>query len=233
MSTTPRLPARLRARAVLIDLDGTLLDTVADLAAAVNAMLAELGRHPLAESTVASYVGKGAEVLVHRALGGGHDARVAPAEHAVGLDAFSRHYDVANGRHARTYAGVREGLDLMRAKGLRLGCVTNKPHRFAEPLLVRCGLRDDFELVIGGDSLPAKKPDPLPMRHAARGLGAEPHETVAIGDSINDALAARAAGMTVLVVPYGYNEGHDVAALDTDGIVDSLLEAAERIDPIR
>jgi phosphoglycolate phosphatase len=224
---------RLRARAVVIDLDGTLLDTVADLAAAVNAMLLELGRAPLPEATVAACVGKGAEVLVHRVLGGGLDARVDAALFTRGHLAFLRHYAVENGRQARAYDGVRDGLDAMRAMGLRLACVTNKPQAFADPLLVRCGLREAFELVLGGDALPAKKPDPLPMLHAARALGAAPAEVVAIGDSVNDALAARAAGMAVLAVPYGYNEGRDVSTLDVDGIVASLLEAARRIDPIR
>jgi phosphoglycolate phosphatase len=227
-----RAPSRLRARAVVIDLDGTLLDTVADLAAAVNRMLAELGRPALAEHVVAAYVGKGAEVLVHRALGGGLDARVDATLHARGMSAFARHYAVENGLHARPYPGVREGLDAMRAMGLRLACVTNKPQVFADPLLERCGLRADFELVLGGDALPAKKPDPLPMLHAAGRLGAVPSEVVAIGDSVNDALAARAAGMAVLAVPYGYNEGRDVGSLDVDGIVGSLLEAAALIDPI-
>ena len=225
--------ARLRARAVVIDLDGTLLDTVADLAAAVNLMLAELGRATLPEAVVASYVGKGAEVLVHRALGGGLDARADAALFARGHVAFLRHYEAENGRHARPYDGVHEGLAAMRAMGLRLACVTNKPQAFADPLLERCGMRHAFELVLGGDALPAKKPDPLPMLHAARALGAEPGEVVAIGDSVNDALAARAAGMPVLAVPYGYNEGRDVGTLDVDGIVGSLLEAAARIDPIR
>jgi phosphoglycolate phosphatase len=224
---------RLRARAVVIDLDGTLLDTVADLAAAVNRMLDELGRARLPEATVASYVGKGAEVLVHRALGGGLDARVDATTHARCHRAFLRHYAVENGRHARPYDGVREGLDAMRAMGLRLACVTNKPQAFADPLLERCGMRDDFELVLGGDALPARKPDPLPMLHAASRLDAAPHEVVAIGDSVNDALAARAAGMAVLAVPYGYNEGRDVRTLDVDGIVASLHDAARLIDPIR
>ncbi|HYF59994.1 MAG TPA: phosphoglycolate phosphatase [Burkholderiaceae bacterium] len=224
--------ARLRARAVLIDLDGTLLDTVADLAAGVNGMLADLGREPIPEAQVARYVGKGAEVLVHRALGGGLDARVDDALHARGHAAFLVRYAEANGRSARVYDGVREGLAEMRARGLRLACVTNKPQAFADPLLERCGLREAFALVIGGDALPRRKPDPLPLLHAAASLGARPDETVAIGDSLNDALAARAAGMAVLAVPYGYNEGGDVGALDVDGIVGSLLEAARLIDPI-
>jgi phosphoglycolate phosphatase len=228
----PAVAPRLRARAVIIDLDGTLLDTAADLAAATNLMLVELGLQPLPESTVASYVGKGAGVLVHRALGGGLAARVDGGLHARGYAAFMRHYTLENGRHARAYPGVREGLDAMRAKGLRLACVTNKPQAFADPLLARCGLAGDFELVLGGDALPRHKPDPMPMLHAAHRLGVSAGAVVAIGDSVNDALAARAAGMAVFAVPYGYNEGRDVRSLDVDGIVDSLLDAARLIDPI-
>lgn len=215
--------------AVLIDLDGTLLDTVADLAAATNAMLAELGRAPLALASVAAYVGKGAAVLVHRALGGALDARVGPDEFEPAMAAFLRHYERENGLRATPYEGAMAGLEEMRAKGLALACVTNKPQRFADPLLERCGMAPHFQLVLGGDALARRKPDPLPMRHAAEQLGVEPARCLAIGDSVNDALAARAAGMAVLAVPYGYNEGRDVRELDVDGIVASLAEAAGRI----
>ena len=215
--------------AVLIDLDGTLLDTVADLAAATNAMLAELGRAPLALATVAAYVGKGAAVLVHRALGGGFDARVAPAEFEPAMAAFLRHYERENGLRATPYEGVMPGLEAMKARGLALACVTNKPQRFAEPLLERCAMAPFFDLVLGGDVLERCKPDPLPMHHAAGRLGVEPARCLVIGDSVNVALAARAAGMPVLAVPYGYNEGLDVRELDVDGIVASLAEAAGRI----
>jgi phosphoglycolate phosphatase len=216
-------------QAVIIDLDGTLLDTATDLANAVNLMLADLGRQLLPESTIATFVGKGAEVLVHRAIGGHVDARAEPALHERGLSAFYRHYEVQNGLTARAYDGVHEGLRAMRGAGLKLVCVTNKPQRYADPLLERCGLAEHFEFVLGGDALPRKKPDPLPMLHAAQRLGVAPAHTVAIGDSVNDALAARAAGMRVFVVPYGYNEGHDVHALDADAVVASLLDAAQRI----
>jgi phosphoglycolate phosphatase len=217
--------------AVLIDLDGTLLDTVADLAAATNAMLAELGRAPLDLATVAAYVGKGAAILVHRALGGGLDARVPAAEFDPAMAAFLRHYERENGLRATPYDGVFEGLEAMRGRGLALACVTNKPQRFADALLERCAMARYFELVVGGDALERRKPDPLPMRHAAARLGVEPRRCLAIGDSVNDALAARAAGMPVLAVPYGYNEGRDVRELDVDGIVATLAEAAGRIRP--
>jgi phosphoglycolate phosphatase len=222
--------AVFRVRAVIIDLDGTLLDTAADLAAATNLMRAELGLPPIAEQTVASYVGKGSEVLVHRALSGSMHGRIDDVLHARALASFYRHYTSENGRSARPYPGAREGLAAMRAKGLRLACVTNKPFGFALPLLERCAMCDAFELILGGDSLPKKKPDPLPMLHVARTFGVPADQIVAIGDSLNDAQAARAAGMRVLSVPYGYNEGVDVRSLDVDGIVDSLEEAAQRLE---
>jgi phosphoglycolate phosphatase len=125
---------------------------------------------------------------------------------------------------------VVEGLAEMRAKGLRLACVTNKPQSFADPLLERFGLAQAFELIVGGDALPRRKPDPMPMLHVAQRFEIDPPEIVAIGDSLNDALAARAAGMPVFAVPYGYNEGRDVRTLDVDAVFDTLLSAARHID---
>jgi phosphoglycolate phosphatase len=223
------MSASFAAQAVLIDLDGTLLDTAADLAAAVNLMQADLGREPLPERQVSEYVGRGSEVLVHRVLTGRADGRADPTEHARALSIFLGHYAQTNGQHSALYAGVREGLEAMRAAGLRLACVTNKPQAFADPLLARRDLARYFEFIQGGDALPHKKPDPRPLLHAAARLGASPSTTVAIGDSLNDAIAARAAGMSVFIVPYGYNEGAPVQALDVDAIVDSLSEAAELI----
>lgn len=223
------MSARLDVDAVLIDLDGTLLDTVADLAAALNAMLVECGREPLPVTTVAAYVGKGASVLVHRALGGAMDARVPVAEHEPAMASFLRHYERENGVSAVPYDGVMPALQSMRAQGLLLACVTNKPQRFADALLARQAMAPFFRLVLGGDALARSKPDPLPLLHAAGVLGVEPRRCLMIGDSVNDVLAARAAGMPVLVVPYGYNEGCDVRELEADGIVASLAEAAERI----
>lgn len=225
------MTGRFAVCAVIIDLDGTMLDTVADLAAAANHMRADLDLPPLPEAQVASYVGKGAEVLVHRALTESLDGRVGADRLAPALDAFLRHYAVENGRSARVYPGVREGLEVMRAMGLRLACVTNKPHAFTEPLLERTRLAEAFSLVVSGDTLARKKPDPLPMLHVAATFGLAPSRVLAIGDSLNDVQAARAAGMPVVSVPYGYNEGRDVQLLDVDAIVDSLLEAARLVEP--
>lgn len=212
--------------AVIVDLDGTILDTAPDLIAATNAVLREVGRPALPAERIVSFVGKGAEVLIHRALTDDLDGRAAAADHDRAMTAFKRHYSRENGRAARPFPGVVDGLSAFRDAGLRLACVTNKPAMFTEPLLAATRLAPFFELVVSGDTLPAKKPDPMPLVHVADRFGVEPARVVAIGDSLNDAAAARAAGMRVLAVPYGYNEGQDVRSLDVDGIVASLLEAA-------
>jgi phosphoglycolate phosphatase len=230
--TAVDLRRRFAARAAIIDLDGTLLDTAADLAAAVNAMLLAMGRAALPVEQVASYVGKGVEVLVHRALTLSLDGRVPADSFAPAMQSFDAHYQRENGRHASVYPGVLEGLQAMRDAGLKLAVVTNKPIGFAVPLLADTGLAPYFDLVVGGDTVARKKPDPMPMLHVCAQLGIAPEQVVAIGDSLNDALAARAAGMAVLVVPYGYNEGRDARTLDVDAIVDTLFEASRLIDPL-
>lgn len=221
---------RFRADGVIVDLDGTLLDTVADLVAALDATLAEFGRAPVAEADVRRYVGRGVRVLMHRALAGSLDGRVEEALADRALAAFATHYARENGVSAAPYPQVHEGLEAMRAKGLRLACVTNKPQGFADALLGRTGLARHFELTLGGDALPRCKPDPMPLQHVAQHFGFDRSRMVVIGDSLNDTQAARAAGMPVMVVPYGYNEGRPADALDADAVVTTLLEAAQRID---
>ncbi len=224
---------RWPARAVLIDLDGTLLDTIDDLAAAANAMLVELGFSERPVAQMRRFVGKGAESLVQRALTGSLDAPIDPHDLAEALPVFRRHYARENGLSARCYPGVVEGLAALRSNGLGLACVTNKPMAFTLPLLERSGLSPWFDIVVGGDSLPRKKPDPAQLLHTCEGFGIAPAEAVMIGDSVNDALAARAAGMPVFVLPYGYNEGNSVADLDADAVVESLEQAAALIEPLK
>lgn len=225
-------------RGVLIDLDGTLLDTVPDLSEAADAMLRELGRAPLGATRIRAFVGKGIENLVRRCLAeGGADRtdRTDPADgplHERAMLAFRRRYAAVNGTHTSIYPGVIEGLERLRAMGLPLGCVTNKAGAFARPLLAMKGLDRYFSALACGDTLARKKPDPAPLLHLCRALGVEPRDTLHIGDSINDVQAARAAGIRVLCVPYGYNEGRDVRSLDCDAIVASLDDAARRIESI-
>ncbi|MCO5101333.1 MAG: phosphoglycolate phosphatase [Burkholderiaceae bacterium] len=226
----PTGQAIFRARAVLLDLDGTLLDTVADLAAAVDAMLVELGRAPVGESAVRTWVGKGARVLVRRALAGSLDAPFDDASVDAAMPVFERHYARENGASARLYPNAVDGLVAMRAKGLALACVTNKPQSFSDALLERTGLAAHFAVVVGADPRLARKPDPAPLLHACERLGVAPARAVAIGDSMNDVQAAHAAGMPVIVVPYGYNEGRPASSLDADAHVDDLLQACARIE---
>ena len=133
------------------------------------------------------------------------------------------------GRHAAIYPGVVEGLEALAAGGFRLACITNKAEAFTGPLLERSGLRPRFEVVVAGDTLPRQKPDPMQLTWVCGRFDLKPHEMLLIGDSKNDAKAARAAGCPVFIVPYGYNEGEDVRALDCDGIVGSIEEAAQCI----
>jgi phosphoglycolate phosphatase len=214
----------IAVEAVMIDLDGTLLDTMADLAAAANLMLEALGEEALPLATLRNFVGKGIPRLVERALARNIDGRAAPEAMARALPVFERFYAGVNGRHTMIYPGVREGLEQMRAAGFRLACVTNKAGAFTIPLLERTGLAGYFELTVSGDTLPRKKPDPMQLLHACTQFGIAPQRMLMIGDSGNDVLAARAAGCPVFCVPYGYNEGHDVQSLDVDAIVGALTE---------
>ena len=211
-------------RAVMIDLDGTLLDTIPDLAAATNLMLESLGRAPLPLETVRTFVGKGIPRLVERALAGDIDGCVDEAAMARALSVFERFYTQVNGRHTTIYPGVREGLERFRAAGFLLACVTNKAGAFTAPLLERMELAPYFALTVAGDTLPRKKPDPLQLLHACEYFGVEPPQMLMVGDSVNDVQAARAAGCPVFCVPYGYNEGHAVQNLEVDAIVSALTD---------
>jgi phosphoglycolate phosphatase len=216
-------------RAAIIDLDGTMLDTVPDFEVAINRMRNELGFGPISAEQIKNMVGKGSENLIRGVLALDVDSAGVEERIAQAMDAYARHYLAINGNHSALYAGVKEGLDQMRAMGLRLACVTNKPISFTTPLLAQKGLDGYFEVVYGGDSLPKKKPHPMPLLQVCADFGLAPSEVVAIGDSSNDAEAARAAGCWVLNVPYGYNHGQAIHEADSDGIVSSLLEAATLI----
>lgn len=213
-------------RGVIVDLDGTMVHTAPDFQVAINRMRDELGLAPLSVETVVSFVGKGSENLMRRVLTVDFDADKAEQLYEQALESYKRHYEAINGLHSSVYDGVSEGLAAMKTGGLRLACVTNKPVAFARVLLDKTGLAGYFEVIYGGDSLPAKKPDPLPMLTVCRDFGLEPSQVVAIGDSSNDAEAARAAGCRSLTVPYGYNHGKPVHSIATDGIVATLFEAA-------
>ena len=219
-----RLPVAVRA--VLFDLDGTLLDTAAELGQAANLMLAELGRASIAEARVATFIGKGMPRLVERCLGDALDPVFDAQEARRALAAFERHYAALEGVAPRPFPGVREGLARLAAAGIACACVTNKPERFTHPLLDAAGLAHFFSAVVGGDTVASRKPDPLPILHACGLLGVAPGEALMVGDSDNDTQAARAAGCGVVCVPYGYNEGRAPAMLDCDGLVDDINQLA-------
>jgi phosphoglycolate phosphatase len=210
-------------QAAIIDLDGTLVDTLGDFSAALDAMLAELGRPAVPLAVVEGFIGKGSEHLIQSTL-----AHVgAPASlYERAWEIYQRVYRGLNGQRAEVYPGVREGIALLRGAGLRLACLTNKPTEFARDLLRAKGLAADFELVFGGDAFERKKPDPMPLLKTCEALGTSAAATLVVGDSSNDARAARAAGCPVVLVTYGYNHGQPVRDVDADGYVDSLADIA-------
>ncbi len=213
--------------AVLFDLDGTLLDTVADLAEASNRMLADLSRPQRTLDEIRSFLGKGIPNLVRRCMTEGQEASEREIDEAIGV--FKRHYAEVNGSRTRVYPGVLEALERMRELDLRLAVVTNKAQDFTLPLLERTGLAPYFDVVVSGDTLSVKKPDPAVVTHACDLLGVALERAMMIGDSANDALAARAAGMAVLLVSYGYSEGLAVDSIECDGLLSSATDALPRI----
>ncbi|MDI6746711.1 MAG: phosphoglycolate phosphatase [Rhodocyclaceae bacterium] len=218
-------------KAVLLDLDGTLLDTVLDLHAAANGMLGDLGRPAVAVEDIRAYVGRGIPNLVKRVLAGKLEVADDPAPPPdEALASFKKHYAHFNGRAAKPFPGVVEGLQALKAKGLPLGVITNKAQAFTLPLLERTGLAPFMSVTVSGDQLPRPKPDPMPVIWACGRLGISPADTLLIGDSVHDFKAGHAAGCRVFLVPYGYNEGQDVQGLAADAIVASILEAAHLID---
>lgn len=220
----------MNIRAVLLDLDGTLLDTVLDLHAAACGMLADLGRPPVAVEDIRAYVGRGIPNLVKRVLAGKLEAADDPTPPpADALASFKKHYEHVNGRAARPFPGVIEGLDAFKAMGLPLGVITNKAQAFTLPLLERTGLMPYLSVAVAGDQLPKPKPDPMPLVWACGHLNVSPADTLMIGDSVHDFHAGKNAGCKVFLVPYGYNEGRDVRGLAADAIVESVLDAANLI----
>lgn len=221
----PALPADREGAAAIeaavLDLDGTLVDTQGDFVAALGAMLADFGLRNVDRAFVERTVGKGSEHLLRCTLAEvGADAGLYDAAMAR----YQQAYRAVNGTHARVYPGAAEGLARLSAQGLRLACLTNKPTAFARELLQAKGLAGHFRFVFGGDAFARRKPDPLPLVETCAALGSEPRNTLMIGDSRNDAQAARAAGCPIVLVSYGYNHGEPVRASDADAVVDRLDE---------
>lgn len=225
----PLSEATLRAlRAAIVDLDGTLVDTVGDFEVSLRSMAADLGLAAVPRAFIQKTVGKGSEHLITRTLA----EMGAPASlYDEAWARYQHHYLRVNGRHSDVFPGVREGLAGLAERGLRLVCLTNKPGAFARPLLEAKGLAPFFEHVFGGDAFARKKPDPLPLLEACRVLDAEPHRVLMVGDSSNDAAAARAAGCPVVLMSHGYNHGEPVAEVDADAVLDRLDELLPLLGP--
>ena len=209
---------------VLIDLDGTLIDSVPDLAYCVDALMSQLGLPPRGEAKVRQWVGNGIERLVKRALLDQLDGEPDPALLAKALPIYFELYKDNLSKRSRLYPGVKEGLQFLLDAGYKLGCITNKAAAFTEPLLKDLGIYDYFQIVVSGDTLPVKKPDPLPLLHAARFFKVEPSHALMVGDSISDVKAARAAGFQVICMSYGYNHGQDIRDAHPDAVIDSMAE---------
>lgn len=209
---------------VLIDVDGTLVDSVPDLAFCVDEMMKRLGRPVHGEEKVRDWVGNGVERLVRRALTGQLDGEPDEASFRQAYPIFLELYADNTCKRTVLYPGVEEGLAYLQSQGYKLGCVTNKAEQFTLPILEQLGLRDAFGIVVSGDTLPVKKPDPRPLLHAAEKLDVTPESSLMLGDSQSDVKAARAAGFQIICMSYGYNHGEDIRQYKPDLVIDSMAE---------
>ena len=209
---------------VLIDVDGTLVDSVPDLAYCVDEMMKQLDMPTHGEAKVRNWVGNGVERLVRRALIGKLEGEPDEALYERAYPVFLELYSENTSKRSCLYPGVKEGLEYLKSSGYKMGCVTNKAAQFTEPLLKDLGVSDYFSIIISGDTLPEKKPDPMPLLHAAKFFKVAPEQALMIGDSISDVKAARAAGFHIVCMTYGYNHGVDIRDAKPDGVMDSMAE---------
>jgi len=213
-----------KPKMILIDVDGTLVDSVPDLAYCVDEMMKALGREPHGEAKVRDWVGNGVERLTRRALIGQLDGEPSDEDFAKGYPIFLDLYKDNTSKRSCLYPGVREGLDYMKSQGYLLGCVTNKDAQFTIPLLKGLGIYDEFGIVVSGDTLSVKKPDPHPLLHAAAHFGVGAEDSLMLGDSKSDVTAARNAGFQIVCMSYGYNHGEDIRNYHPDAVIDSMEE---------
>ncbi len=214
---------------ILIDVDGTLVDSVPDLAYCVDEMMRQLGRPAHGETKVRDWVGNGVERLVRRALIGQLDGEPSDEDFERAYPLFLDLYAENTSKRSSLYPGVREGLGYMKSQGYQLGCVTNKAAQFTIPLLKDLGIHDEFGIVVCGDTLPVKKPDPGPLLHAAKHFGVDAADAMMLGDSKSDVTAARAAGFQIICMSYGYNHGEDIRNYSPDAVIDSMEELRDLI----
>ena len=211
-------------RLVMIDVDGTLVDSVPDLAWCVDETMKEIGLPVRGEVIVRQWVGNGVIRLMERAIANDLDAAHDGALFEKGMPIFNALYADNNAKRSGLYDGVKEGLAYLKSLDLKVGCVTNKDERFTIPILTDLGIVDEFEIIISGDTLDKKKPDPLPLLHSAEKLGVDPKQSLMLGDSKSDVKAARAAGFGIICMSYGYNHGEDINNYNPDAVIDSMTE---------
>jgi len=211
---------------LLFDLDGTLIDSVPDLAKALNAMLKELELPTYDEAAIRNWIGNGAAMLVKRGLSGNREVEPEPDEalFAEAMERFLGHYERVLNDATGLYPGVAETLEVLKRRGYTMAVVTNKPSQFVGPILQNLSIDHHFDLIVGGEDLPRKKPDPLPLLHACEALGCSRDKALMIGDSSNDILAAKAAGIPVIAVSYGYDNGRSIEELGADAIIGDFGE---------
>ena len=214
---------------IMIDVDGTLVDSVPDLAFCVDQMMIELGLQLCGEERVRNWVGNGIPKLIERVLIDKLDKESISKVYEVAYPIFLKLYSDNSAIRSRLYDGVKEGLDYLKSKGYLLGCVTNKAEQFTNPLLKKMGIYNDFRLIISGDTLDKKKPDPLPLLHGANFFNMQPNECLMLGDSVSDVRAARAAGFDIICMSYGYNHGNNIEDENPDLVIDSMDQLKEHL----
>ncbi len=209
---------------IMIDVDGTLVDSVPDLSWCLDETLKQVGLPPRGEASAREWVGNGVIRIVERGIANDLNADHDPEIFEKAMPIFRALYAENTSTRSVLYPGVREGMDYLQTLGIKIGCITNKDAEFTHPILKDLGLWDDFEIVISGDTLEKKKPDPLPLLHGAKELGADPKKSLMLGDSTSDVKASRAAGFEIICMSYGYNHGVDIRESNPDAVIDSFVE---------
>ena len=214
---------------IMIDVDGTLVDSVPDLAYCIDEMMQKLGLQKWGETKVRHWVGNGVPKLVERALTGELEGRPIKEVFDVAYPIFLDLYEDNSAERSYLYDGVREGLDYLKSQRYQLGCVTNKSEQFTHPLLKALGIFNDFKIIISGDTLAKRKPDPMPLLYCAERFNLKPEECLMLGDSVSDVKAARAAGFDIICMSYGYNHGNDIADENPDLVIDSMSQLSDHL----
>ena len=214
---------------IMIDVDGTLVDSVPDLAYCIDEMMQKLGLQKWGETKVRHWVGNGVPKLVERALTGELEGRPIKDVFDIAYPIFLDLYEDNSAERSYLYDGVREGLDYLKSQRYQLGCVTNKSEQFTHPLLKALGIFNDFKIIISGDTLAKRKPDPMPLLYCAERFNLKPEECLMLGDSVSDVKAARAAGFDIICMSYGYNHGNDITDENPDLVIDSMSQLSDHL----